>query len=136
MGIIGNLLAGGGVRGVGQAIEGVAGAFRPNANKQLELEHEAFRAALGQFGAEFAKTGPGAFDRFVNALNRLPRPLLAFSTLGLFGFAMADPDAFSRRMVGLERVPEPLWWLLGAIVSFYFGARELHYARSPRRSGE
>jgi hypothetical protein len=26
-------------------------------------------------------------------------------------------------------VPEPLWWLLGAIVSFYFGARELHYQR-------
>jgi hypothetical protein len=30
-------------------------------------------------------------------------------------------------------VPEPLWWLLGAIVSFYFGARELHYLRSPPR---
>jgi hypothetical protein len=26
-------------------------------------------------------------------------------------------------MVGLALVPEPLWWLLGAIVSFYFGAR-------------
>lgn len=26
-------------------------------------------------------------------------------------------------------MPEPLWWLLGAIVSFYFGARELHYRR-------
>ena len=29
-------------------------------------------------------------------------------------------------------MPEPLWWLLGAIVSFYFGARELHYFRSQR----
>ncbi|MGB1236212.1 MAG: 3TM-type holin, partial [Planktomarina sp.] len=27
------------------------------------------------------------------------------------------------RMHGLTHVPEPLWWLLGAIVSFYFGAR-------------
>ena len=27
-------------------------------------------------------------------------------------------------------MPEPLWWLLGAIVSFYFGARELHHQRS------
>jgi hypothetical protein len=25
-------------------------------------------------------------------------------------------------------VPEPLWWLLGAIVSFYFGAR--HQSKS------
>ncbi len=27
-------------------------------------------------------------------------------------------------------VPEPLWWLLGAIVAFYFGARETHYYRA------
>ena len=26
-------------------------------------------------------------------------------------------------MTGIALVPEPLWWLLGAIVSFYFGAR-------------
>ena len=26
-------------------------------------------------------------------------------------------------MAGLSLVPEPLWWLLGAIDSFYFGAR-------------
>ena len=33
-------------------------------------------------------------------------------------------------MVGLEQVPEPLWWLLGAVVSFYFGAREAYYFRT------
>ena len=33
-------------------------------------------------------------------------------------------------MEGLALVPDPLWWLLGAIVSFYFGARELHYQRA------
>ncbi|MEM7692166.1 MAG: 3TM-type holin, partial [Pseudomonadota bacterium] len=30
---------------------------------------------------------------------------------------------FSERMQGIALVPEPLWWLLGVIVSFYFGAR-------------
>jgi len=44
----------------------------------------------------------------------------------------ADPISFAERMVGLELVPDPLWWLLGAIVSFYFGARELHYFREKR----
>jgi hypothetical protein len=58
--------------------------------------------------------------------------MLALGTIGLFVFAMVDPVAFSHRMVGLEAVPEPLWWLLGAIVSFYFGAREMHYLRQPR----
>lgn len=32
-------------------------------------------------------------------------------------------------MDGLALVPEPLWWLMGAIVSFYFGSREAHYFR-------
>ena len=57
---------------------------------------------------------------------------MALGTVGLFVFAMADPSGFSARMVGLAEVPEPLWWLLGAIVGFYFGARELHYRRVPR----
>jgi hypothetical protein len=52
---------------------------------------------------------------------------------------MAAPAGFSLRMQGLALVPEPLWWLLGAIVSFYFGAREMHYRREtpaapPRRA--
>ena len=56
--------------------------------------------------------------------------MLALGTLGLFVYAMAEPAGFSTRMQGLALVPEPLWWLLGAIVSFYFGARELHHQRS------
>ncbi len=36
---------------------------------------------------------------------------------------MVDPVWFAARMQGLALIPEPLWWLLGVIVSFYFGAR-------------
>ena len=88
---------------------------------------------MAEFGAEFAAAGAGRFDGFVNGLNRLPRPMLALGTLGLFVYAMAAPAGFSTRMQGLALVPEPLWWLLGAIVSFYFGARELHHQRSRAR---
>ncbi len=35
-------------------------------------------------------------------------------------------------MAGLELVPEQLWWLFGAIITFYFGARELHHSRDAR----
>jgi hypothetical protein len=72
----------------------------------------------------------GWFDRVVNGLNRLPRPFLAFGTIGLFIYAMLDPQGFAARMVGLNAVPEPLWWLLGAVVAFYFGARETFYFRN------
>ncbi|UWQ21020.1 holin family protein [Jannaschia sp. W003] len=114
-----------------EGARGVARVFRADASEGAALRHAARDAALAQFGAEFA--GPrGRFDRAVDGLNRLPRPFLAFGTFGLFAYAMADPEGFSVRMRGLAVIPEPLWWLLGAIVGFYFGARELHHRREER----
>lgn len=97
--------------------------FRPNAEAQSRRDHDQYSASLQQFAAEFYAPRRGWFDRLMDALNRVPRPAMALGTLGLFVSAMVDPDWFSARMVGLALVPEPLWWLLGAIVSFYFGAR-------------
>lgn len=120
---------------LGNAAKDVAEVFTPNRTRQAELSQAAYIAALDEAGAEFATPRAGRFDVFVNALNRLPRPMLAFGTLGLFVYAMVDPVNFGRRMVGLQAVPEPLWWLLGAIVSFYFGAREAHYFRLGKGAG-
>jgi len=137
MGIIGKILggSGAGAAAVGQAIEGVAEVFRPNATRQMDLSAQVQEAALGQLGAEFSQAGSTWFDSAVNGLNRLPRPFLALGTVGLFAYAMIDPFGFSQRMVGLNAVPEPLWWLLGAVVAFYFGARETHYFRESRGAG-
>ena len=118
------------VTALGQAAEGLAEVFVPSATRRMELSAEAQMAALRQLGEEYQHPALSWFDRMVNGLNRLPRPLLAFGTLGLFVHAMVDPEAFATRMVGLNAVPEPLWWLLGAIVAFYFGARETHYFRT------
>lgn len=114
---------------IGGAVEGVSEVFLPNATRAMELDAAIHRATMETAAAEFQYASPHGFDRLINGLNRLPRPFLALGTLGLFVFAMVDPVAFSARMVGLDAVPEPLWWLLGAIVSFYFGARELHHFR-------
>lgn len=131
MGLIGRLIGGpAATSALSSAATNVAEVFIPNATKRMELSHEAYIAALDEHGAEFKYIRIGIFDRFVNGLNRLPRPMLAIGTLGLFVYAMIDPISFAERMVGLAYVPEPLWWLLGAIVSFYFGAREAHYFRS------
>jgi hypothetical protein len=131
MGVIGKLIgAPGAMTALGDAAAGVAEVFVPSATRRMELSAEAQLAALRQLGEEYQHPALGWFDRMVNGLNRLPRPLLAFGTIGLFVSAMVDPVAFATRMVGLNAVPEPLWWLLGAIVAFYFGARETHYFRN------
>lgn len=130
MGVIGRILGSPqATTAIGQAATTVAEVFTPNATKKMEAAHQAYLAALDEHGAEFQTAQAGWFDRFVNGLNRLPRPMLALGTLGLFVYAMAEPVGFGERMVGLSLVPEPLWWLLAAIVGFYFGAREAHYFR-------
>lgn len=133
MGLISRLIGGSGaVQALGTAAQNVAEVFVPNATRQIELSQDAYLAALAAAGAEFAQPRSGWFDGFVNGLNRLPRPMLALGTLGLFVYAMAAPEGFAVRMQGLAYVPEPLWWLLGAVVSFYFGAREAHHFRMRR----
>lgn len=126
MGLIERLLSvvfGGG----GSAIRETAEVFRVNAEASDARSAALARAALAQHAAEFGG-GQGGFDRLMDGVNRLPRPALALGTLALFVSAMVDPVWFAARMQGIALVPEPLWWLLGVIVSFYFGAR--HQAKS------
>jgi hypothetical protein len=131
MGVIGKVMGGpAAVTALAGAAREVAEVFTPNATRSMELSAEAQTSARAQHGAEFEGAGLSLFDSFMNGLNRMPRPMLAFGTLGLFAYAMIDPARFAERMVGLNEVPEPLWWLLGAVVGFYFGAREAHYFRT------
>ncbi len=118
------MIFGGGRNVVRETVE----VFRPNAEASAVRDAERGAAALAQFAAEFGIERKGWFDRLVDGLNRLPRPMLALGTLGLFVSAMTNPVWFAQRMQGIALVPEPLWWLMGAIVSFYFGAR--HQAKS------
>lgn len=130
MGLISRIIGGApAVTALGSAATGMAEVFTQNATRRMELNEEAYARAMAQMGQEFQIARPGFFDSFVNGLNRLPRPILTLGTMGLFVYAMAEPAGFGLRMEGLQTVPEPLWWLLGAIVSFYFGAREAHYFR-------
>lgn len=100
-----------------------AEVFRVNADAGDARAADIQSAALQQLAAEFRLPRRGVFDRLVDALNRIPRPAMALGTIGLLVAAMVDPVWFSERMQGISLVPEPLWWLLGVIVSFYFGAR-------------
>jgi len=97
--------------------------FRENAEAGAVRDAAREAAALEQFGREFGGPRRCLFDSVIDGLNRLPRPLLAFGTIGLMISAMVEPVWFAERMQGLALVPEALWWLMGAIVSFYFGAR-------------
>lgn len=122
MGLIDGILAVlfGGSRNV---VKETAEVFRVNAEAEAGRELNLQGQVLEQFGREFRLTERSRFDQVMDALNRVPRPAMALGTIGLFAAAMVDPVWVAARMAGIALVPEPLWWLLAAIVSFYFGAR-------------
>ena len=113
------LLFGGG----SNVIKDTAEVFRENAEAGSQRSHAVQMQAMRAHSEEFLVPRQGAFDRIMDGINRLPRPALALGTLGMFVSAMVEPLWFAERMQGIALVPEPMWWLLGVIVSFYFGAR-------------
>lgn len=133
MGLIGNLfnLVFGSGRNV---LVETAGAFRENAESGAVRSKDVQLAAMAAHNAEFYPAQRGVFDRVMDGVNRLPRPMMALGCLGLMISAMVNPVWFAERMAGIALVPEPLWWLLGVIVSFYFGARHQAKGQAFQRS--
>lgn len=124
------LVFGGGRNAVAETVE----VFRVNADDSDARAADIQSAAMAQLAAEFQHPRRGWYDRTIDGLNRIPRPAMALGTLGLFVAAMSDPVWFAERMQGIALVPEPLWWLLGAVVSFYFGARHQAKGQDFQRS--
>ncbi|WP_341365851.1 holin family protein [Yoonia sp. BS5-3] len=111
-----------------------AQVFRENTEKGAIRAADSKTESLEQFAAEFAMPKRGLFDRLIDGLNRMPRPMLALGTIWMFVTAMTSPETFVAGMEGIALVPEPLWWLMGAIVSFYFGARHQAKGQEFQRS--
>lgn len=90
---------------------------------------DAHDQSLGALAEAYGHRPTPGLRSFLDSLNTLPGPVVVISTTAMVGFAVLDPAGFAARMNGLNQVPEPLWWLMGGLVSFYFGAREMRFVR-------
>ena len=108
--------------------------FKENSEASAVRDAHLRQATLAQFQQEFRASPPSRFNSFMDGVNRIPRPTLALGTIALFACAMFEPKWFTERMQGLAYVPEPMWWLMGVVVSFYFGAR--HQAKEQQQLRE
>ena len=128
-------LAGGGasavIESVSNAVTSVTETFRPNAEADSQRRHDSMVAAQSQYAAEFTRR-TNWFDSIIDGINRLPRPILALGTIYLFVLCFYNPVSFSAAMTALQLVPEQLWWIMLAIVGFYFGARDLKGRRDTK----
>jgi hypothetical protein len=87
------------------------------------LLRDRIEAADAAEGLALDRRERATYDRLMDALNRLPRPLMALGTLSVLAAAMVAPVWFADRMQALSAMPDALWWVIGGVISLYFGAR-------------
>lgn len=118
-------LFGGGRNVVAETAE----VFRVNAEGEARRGHDLDGAALAQLGAEFAYRGQrGAFDRFMDGVNRVPRPAIVVGVVWLLVATVRDPARMADVFAALAVLPEAVWVIIGIVVTFYFGGR--HQAKN------
>ncbi|MBY6164190.1 holin family protein, partial [Mameliella alba] len=128
MGMISQLFAalfGGGRNVVAETAE----VFRVNAEAEARRGAGQDAAALAQMAAEFANRGQrGAFDRFMDGVNRVPRPAIVVGIVWLLVQTARDPAGMAQVFEAWAILPEAAWVIIGIVVTFYFGGR--HQAKS------
>ncbi|NVK62802.1 MAG: carboxylesterase [Rhodobacteraceae bacterium] len=119
---------------VGTALRGMFGdgrnvvaetaeVFRANAEASAGRAHALDSAALAQLSAEFAPRQRGWFDRLMDGVNRLPRPLMVLGLVWMLVETARNPEAMARVFGAWAVLPEAAWVVFGIVVTFYFGGR-------------
>lgn len=110
--------------GSGNVVKETAEVFRVNAEAQAQRGASYDTAALAQMAAEFQARGQrGWFDRFMDGVNRVPRPAIVLGLLGLLVWTPIDPEGAAKTFSAWAALPTGYWALMSVVVSFYFGAR-------------
>ncbi len=123
MGVIDKLF-GTGLRAVGETVQTIGGVVRENPEKAAARAHDYNVAALEQYAAEFQdRAGRTWVDAVADALNRLARPLITISVLGMLPAVVIWPERMSMALASLALLPTAYWALLTTIIAFYYGGR-------------
>lgn len=106
------------IPGVNTLVETVFGN-----KKERDASEAAYRGKVyDQFASEFGHSKTW-WDSLIDGLNRLPRPLMTFGTIYIFYMCWNDPEKFVLGTKALELMPKEGWYILGAVVVFWFGGK-------------
>ena len=68
-------------------------------------------------------TNRNIWDRFVDSLNRLPRPLFTFGLFYLFVLGFINPERLHEYFIVLSQAPDMFWAVGLTIIGFWFGSK-------------
>jgi len=107
------------------AVEKIAGAATASREQREGNVAERDKAVQESYRAEYVKENRTWFDIGMDAINRLPRPAMAFGVIALFTIFTVNPAQGALIAEAWAKMPTEMIWLLGAVVTFYFGGRAL-----------
>ena len=131
--LIGGIFGGGGSKLI-DSTGGLLATLLGDKKSEVELASEEQRTVLSNYAAEFGfQNNRTWWDSLVDGINRLVRPLFTFGLAYLFGYCVYDPISFAAAMNALQLIPEMLWYMMIAIVAFWFGGKYLQDHRKPKQ---
>jgi len=74
----------------------------------------------------------GAWDKFVDGLNRLPRPIGTFGVYALIGTAIFSPETYMNVMVSLAATPDMMFVVYLTIIGFWFGGKLIQQSKTSK----
>lgn len=115
------------------SVTGAIGKVFGDKGERDRGKHQVTMSVQNQFAAEFQNRDNRTWwDSLVDGLNRLPRPVIVGLVISYFVLSYVSPVEFQKVNVALDTVPENMWYVLSAIIGFYFAARELHKIRGKK----
>lgn len=107
-------------KGAGDVVKTVFGS-KQDRDSHLHTESMSVQEA---YSAEFSNRANRTWwDSLIDGLNRIPRPLFVAFIVYYFVICVKNVTLFERVNRSLSTIPEPMWYILGGILSFYFGSR-------------
>lgn len=115
------------IKGTGGAVSGVVKVFKGSKAERDQQGHDKFISTQNAFSAEFNnRNNRNWWDSLWDGFNRMPRPVMVVMCLGYFVLAYYNQVEFQKLNISLDTIPDNMWFILGAIISFYFGSRHFH----------
>lgn len=103
-------------------VKRIPNIFGDRSNRE-RYQHESLAAAMEQFAAEFLVPRQTWYGRLIDALNRLPRPIIVAHVIASFWYLILWPEDFGLLMAKLALAPEWYAYLVLGVLLFWFGGR-------------
>ncbi len=93
-----------------------------------QREHETEMAQINSYMKELQPIGS-----WVDALNRIPRPLIAFSVIAYLYLYVISPEKGAEISRALQLIPSYMWYIISGVIGFYFTFRTIDKAMDKRK---